>query len=365
MTDRKIKRVLLLLLRTGLWKTADACDICTLAPAQWLTLYRYAQKHTIEGLVFDGLCRLPAALRPPRELMLKWTVRVDQIERHNTRMAACIKAQQAIFHAQGIYPVLLKGHGVAACYDIPGHRISGDVDWYFEREKDYCRANELIRQHGIALSYTAGLSTEYLWQGIVVEHHKRMFDIHNPFSFPYLDRLQKQFHDTKVIREIQGNILTLPAPVLMMLQVNAHILKHLMSFGVGIRQLCDAARVYHSFQSAIDGQQLRQIYQRLGILNWIHLLHAVLIKYIGLLPQSLPFELPQDINAEWMMEEIWLSGNFGFYDVRYEADTRAAVTGRNQASHRISSNVRKYFQYAPMEAICFPLVQFISKFAAK
>lgn len=365
MTDTKIQAALLSLLRLGLWGEEKIDNIFPLSPRQWLELYSSAQRHTIEGIVFDSLQHLPADWMPPRDLLLKWTVKIDQIERHNKDMNTCIKEQLDLFHHQSIYPVLLKGLGVAACYDIPNHRVCGDVDWYFEQKEDYQKANRIIQQRSIDVSYTAGFSTEYMWRDIVVEHHRRMFDIHNPFCFTFLNRLQKQFYSQRLKREFQGNILLLPAPILMMLQVNVHILKHLLSFGVGIRQLCDSARVYHAYRLNIDGQELKQIYQRLGILKWIHLLHAVLVKFIGLSPQSLPFELPESVNADWMMNEIWMSGNFGFLDLRYKVNEDQSHTIRNQATRRVWSNLRRYFKFAPMEVISFPLVQLYSKFEEK
>jgi hypothetical protein len=365
MPDQETQKALFSLLRLGLWESAQNEAMPFLSDSQWADVYQAARMHTVEGIVFDGVQRMPENLLPPRELLLKWTVRVDQIERHNIQMAACIKSQLHWYQEAGIHPALLKGQGVAACYEIPAHRISGDIDWYFGGENDYRRANELIRTKGLDLSYDAGFSTAYKWQGIVVEHHKRMFDLHNPFCFSYLAQLQKKYHETQLKVAVQGNLLTLPAPILMMLQVNAHILKHLLAFGLGIRQLCDAARVYYAHRLSVNGQQLKEIYKKLGILEWIHLLHAVLVKYIGLQPEHLPFALPQHINADWMMEEIWRSGNFGYFDSRYNLKGAKAGTDKKHSGRRVSRNLIKYFKYAPMEVFSFPVLQFISKFAAK
>ena len=365
MIDKTIQNALLTLLRLGLWEKHNVETFSSLSEAQWGLLYRYAQEQTIEGIVFDGIQHLPTQHLPPRALLLKWTVRIDQIERHNKQMNTVIKEQLSFFSAQGIHPFLLKGQGVASCYPIPEHRISGDVDWYFEAKEEYHRANDLIKQKRIKLTYTAGFSTEYAWNGIVIEHHCRMFDLYNPFSIPYLNQLEKRFKDQSIPMDLQGNTLLLPAPILMMLQVNAHILKHLLSFGLGIRQLCDAAKVYQQYRAEIDGQQLKEMYRKLGILKWIHLLHAVLVKYISLPTQSLPFVLPKGIDADWMMEEIWLSGNFGFHDERFTDVNQNGKGIRDQAPRRVGANLRRYFKYAPMEAISFPLVHLYSKLVSK
>src|SRR5690606_9461839 len=186
---------------------------------------------------------------PPRDLMMKWTVRIDQIERHHKQMNACIGEQLVIFGKQGIEPMVLKGQGVAACYKVPEHRICGDVDWYFNSKDQYLAANSLFMDLGAEVSSMAGFSSEYTWRSIIVEHHQRMFDIHSPFATSYLKNLERDFYQQRVQLDVHGSTLLVPAPMLMILQVNAHILKHLLSFGLGIRQLCDSARLYYEFHN--------------------------------------------------------------------------------------------------------------------
>lgn len=352
MSNTRVRIALLSLLRLGLWGKREKPDVLSLSPEQWERLYDYASRHTIEGVVYDALQQLPIELLPPRGLMHKWIVRVDQIERHNKQMNVCIREQLDLFYSHGIEPMLLKGQGVATCYNIPEHRVCGDVDWYFGCKEQFFEANDLFRKMGAEVSHTAGFSSEYIWRGIVIEHHQRLFDIHNPFSYGFLVELETALRDQCLEQDIQGTRLSLPAPMLMMLQVNAHILKHLLSFGLGIRQLCDAARIYYIYGNRVDGQELMKVYKKLGILKWIHLLHAVLVKYIGLSAEYLPFKMINDVEVDWMMDDIWLSGNFGFYD-----------SARQQATRRIWSNMKKYVKYAPMETISFPLVHFYSKFA--
>jgi hypothetical protein len=362
MQDKKIQTALLALLRLGLWGKEEVTDALILSAPEWAALYAYAQRHTIEGIVFDSLQHLPDDVLPPRDLLLKWTVKIDQIERHNKQMNTCIREQLDFFNREGLFPVLLKGQGVASCYPIPNHRVCGDIDWYFENKKDYQKANELVWKGGIAVSYMAGFSTAYLWKGIVTEHHQRMFDIHNPFSFLLLKRLQIKFNEQQIQQQLEGHTLLLPAPMLMMIQVNVHILKHLLAFGIGVRQLCDAARVYHTFRLNVDGEELKQVYKKLGILKWVNLLHFVLVKYIGLRRESLPFVLSAEVDADWMMNEIWLSGNFGFFYPQLEMGLAQPDFSVSQPSRRVWSNLSRYFRFAPMEAMSFPLVQVYSKF---
>jgi len=81
-----------------------------------------------------------------------------------------------------------------------------------------------------------------------------------------------------------------------------------MTYGIGLRQFCDSARLYYSVSSQIDPVALERIYQKTGILKWIHLLHFLLVEYLGLPKESLQFNYPTDLDASWMLDEVWYSG---------------------------------------------------------
>lgn len=361
MQGKKIQSALLALLRQGLWGKNQREGVLSFSAEEWLSVYQSAKNHTVEGIVFDGIQGAAPEALPPLETLLKWTVRVDQIERRNQEMNAVISEQISLFNRAGLTPVLLKGQGLAACYPVPSHRVCGDVDWYFEGKPAYRKANALLLEKGISLSYSAGFSAEYAWRGVPTEHHARMFDIHNPLSFTYLNRLQREYRDQCVAQEWQGQTLLLPAPLLMTVQVNVHILKHLLSFGIGLRQLCDAAIVYRRFHGQIDGQELKAIYQRLGITRWVHALHAVLVSHLGLPRAYLPFEVPEETKGDWMLKEILETGNFGFFDARYPT----GGTRRAQSTRRVYANLKRYLPYAPLEVLSFPVVQTYSKWRKK
>ncbi len=364
MSNSKLHTALLSMLRLALWEGNKLEQFPSLSPKDWQELYCFAKHHTIEGIIYDSFQHLPEELVPPHHLLIKWSVRMEQIERHNKNVNLCIKEQREIFNKEGISPLLLKGQSIAACYPIPDHRIAGDIDWYFEGH-DYQKANELFKHRAEKIYKIEKFSIAYPWKGIVTEHHKHMFDLHNPLSFKFLETLRKKALENPFYSFVDGNLIVTLPPMLMILQVNAHILKHLLSFGIGIRHLCDAARVYDAFHSQINGEELRHIYSRLGIIDWIHLLHAVLIKFIGLPASSLPFELPHTTNADWMWENIWRAGNFGFFDTRFQNRIAQGANKRSQSARRVCSNLFAYLKFAPMEVLSFPLVQLYSKFAGR
>lgn len=349
-----LRNVFFELLRMGLWGKGELSIAESLSDEDWSVLYQYALNHTLEGILFDAFPLLTEAQLPPRALRMKWAVRADQIERHNIQMGQVTVAQFTDFVRLGAKPILLKGQGVAGCYPNPLHRISGDIDWYFE-DDGYDRVLKRLQEKNIPIDSALGFSLGYDWQGIHIEHHRRLFDIRSLFKLPYLKKLEKTYRIKQESVLIENQAITLLAPELQILQVNVHILKHLLSFGIGLRQICDAAVLYHAYRDKIDAAQLLSMYKKTGILKWVHVLHAILVKYLGLPKADLPFPYPDKLEADWMMDEVWYSGNFGFYDKRYTDGKASFVSVHPDGVRRLWRSMCLYYKYAPQEVVFFPI----------
>ncbi|WP_394676728.1 nucleotidyltransferase family protein [uncultured Sphingobacterium sp.] len=362
--DNQLKDVFFQLLRIGLWGDGRLLLKSPLSLENWHNIRKYSIIHTVEGIIYDSFEFLDENQLPPQSLRLKWAVRVDQIERHNAKMNAVIVERFSTFTQNGIKPILQKGQGVASYYRIPNHRTSGDIDWCFEKN-GYAKARNFLKEKHINFKDTPDFSLDYNWDSIHIEHHKRTFDFRNPLKKSYLNRLLEEYKERQEALLINDVPIRLLAYELQLLQVNIHILKHLITYGISLRQFCDSARLYYTVISQIDTHALQEIYKKTGLLKWIHLLHKLLVDYIGLPESAIPFPYPKDTEVDWMLDEVWHSGNFGFNDERFEKGKRSKFFHRPDSGRRLWQNFRRYVKYAPQEAIAFPIIQTYSKFLGK
>lgn len=360
--NKELQDIFFQLLQIGIWQNGTLRIIQPLQPKDWSAIYSFATIHTVEGIIYDSFSFLEECQLPPQSLRLQWAIRIDQIERHNTKMNTVLASQYFTFRKIGLHPILQKGQGVASCYLKPEHRVCGDIDWYFE-DKEYSKAREILKSKNHTFTDTAGFSLSYILNTIDIEHHKKLFDIRSPLKAGYLKNLQKKYKNQQqdyIIDDVQVKIL---APELQILQVTAHILKHMISFGIGFRQICDVARLYHNYKDVIDGQALFVMYKKAGILKWIHVLHHLLEKHIGLPKEYLPFNYPEDTKSDWMLTEIWHGGNFGYHDDRFSmGKVNNTVSVHPDGAKRLWGNFKRYFPYAPQEAFFFPIIHLYSKF---
>ena len=345
------------LLQAGLWNRDPDESCFPVSPETWERVFILARKQTVEGIVYDGIMRLPERYFPPKGLLLKWVVMIDSMEERNRRMNKSVCEIYEFFTKNDIMAFLMKGQGVAACYNNPLHRVCGDIDWCFPDKENFDRANRLIEENGIKIEKQAGFSSCYPWRGFLVEQHRHLLDISNPCLSNYLHRVQQQEFTRSIYLGANGRKIQLPSPILAHLSINTHILKHLLAFGISIRQLCDSARACYAYRNRIDAEALKAIYGKLGIYRWIQLLNNLLVNYLGMPEEYLPFPLTVQQNAGWMMKDMLQSGNFGFYGGPFSKETDKPQVKRKHVWLHLLVRFGRYVRYAPGEACWFPVMQ--------
>jgi len=358
MENNRIERAFFFLLKSGLWgENIWEADLFPLSAEEWSAVYARAVEQTVEGLLYDGLLLLAPENLPPRQMRQKWSVSVDRIERSNRLSNDIIAEQHIFFMTHGLCPILLKGQGVAVAYGAPQHRVCGDIDWYFDKRRHFDLAQLQLTKKGVP---TLGRgSPVYLWKGYETDLHDRLFDFHNPFSKNLLKQIRADFPDTTLT--IGGREIAVLAPQIQVVQITAHILKHSLSFGIGLRQFCDLAALYDKYGAKLDGKRLELLYSDLGVINWISAVHQLLVDYIGLPADKLPFASNTMDSGLSIIDEVWHGGNFGFTDTSYIKETEGPYIVRKNKTGMLLRRLTKYFSHAPKEALWFPFIHLLNK----
>ena len=101
-----------------------------------------------------------------------------------------------------------------------------------------------------------------------------------------------------------------PVPALNLLVLHSHVMKHAFGRGVGLRQMCDLARAYYSYDGMYEPEDLRRMYRKAGLATWTRMIHAFLADYLGLGKEFLPYQ-ETHADASAFLERVLLAGNFG------------------------------------------------------
>ena len=313
-----MKEALFILTCAGLYER-NLKKFPELSHQQWASVVSMAHRQTVTGILSRGVTHLPKDYPVPQEILLQLAAEADSIERRGRKVRQVADVLTARFEAEGLHPVIMKGPEAARFYPEPLLRESGDIDLYFTPAE----IDKALQVAGTVEKAPDG-SFHFVEDGINIDVHRHYFNLH-----------------TK-------HLPAVPSPEATLLMLSAHILKHCMGPGIGLRQLCDMAMAYKALK--VPPEQLRQCFREAGLERWNKLLFSFLNKY--LCAEALYDELP---DPQPLLNIILEGGNFGHY-----AATRGAAISKGPFRRKLDT-VRRYlkrlpfsFKYAPREV--FPAI---------
>lgn len=319
--------------------------------AEWQSLYQAAERQTVTGLLYEAVQLLPEEMLPPISLMMQLAVRAETIEQQNRRMNGVLRKLSSLMEELDAKAAIFKGQTLAANYRTPSLRECGDIDLYLLDPADEGRVRLALEERGMTVTRHPDGALSYRLGGIEVEHHSRLIDLHRPSLQRYVRELMDEEGFERVVIDGEETALLTPTPTLHLLLQNTHILKHAMGNGVGLRQLCDMARSYHQWHSMVDGDRLKEVYRRCGLLRWSRLLHTFLVRELGMPLEDLPYTEELLPHADTLKDIITEGGNFGQHTEHWQ---RTSSSPWLRKWHTLTSFLRHAtfsLRYAPSETV--------------
>lgn len=313
------------LVKVGLWGEASAnlnlnANDNLFEGVEWEKTYLLAQEQLVQGLVLAGIEH--SDIKPPKELLLQWIGEVQVIEQKNRSMNAFIADLIEKLQKNDVYAVLVKGQGIAQCYEKPLWRCSGDVDLFLS-ESNYERAKLLLQPMASHVD-DEGISAKHLGMtidGFVVELHGTLHGgLSSKVDKELDDVLNDTFHGGNVRSWNNNGVqIFLLGPENDVFYVFTHYLQHFYKEGVGLRQICDWCRLLYTYRDSLNYELLESRIKRAGLMSEWKAFGALAIEYLGFPKDSMPLidvrSKKEDVRwrkkADRIMEFILKSGNMG------------------------------------------------------
>lgn len=314
----------LALVRSGLYErplTADEQGLARQATvAQWAEVVTEARRQTVLGQIYQAVLLLPSDIRLPDPVIASLFSDALRAVRQHYRIATETTAITERFQEAGLSPVVMKGISVARFYPHPEFRALGDIDLYLPKQ-ELPQAQVLLED----ASRASDGSLHGRSNGIDIDLHDRYFDLHCA----------------------SRNLPEIGTPEATLLMLSAHILKHAIGPGVGMRQLCDMAMVCRGLAGSFDPVRLREVFRRTGTLRWNRLLFSFLAEKLEM-PD--PVFTGQHVSPAPLLQVVLEGGNFGhFAEARPEelaaGDRRRKLNTFRRFLRRLPFSLR----YAPRE----------------
>ena len=255
----------------------------------WNAIYVMAQEQGVLGLVVAGLESLREKsgknLTIPQALLLQMIGEVQMMEQRNRAMNQFIADLVGKMRAADIYTSLVKGQGVAQCYEKPLWRPSGDVDFLLSKE-DYLKAKSFL------LSLSSGNKHEERYsQHLGMSIGQWYVEIHGTLRTGLSARVDKEIDVAQDSVFIGGNVrpwqngeaqVSLPAPTEDVFLVFTHFIKHFYKEGMSLRQLCDWCRLLYTYRESLDYGQLELWIRKSGLMAEWKAFYNLVSTYLGM-----------------------------------------------------------------------------------
>ena len=308
--NTNISQTLFTLLRAGLFaEHNEKCSMNGLDAAGWDKLYMLAEEQGVTGLIAAGIDRLNAKV--PLEINLQFVGSALQTEQRNKEMNAFIADIVAKMREKGIYTLLVKGQGIAQCYEKPLWRPSGDVDFLLDIE-NYRKAIDFLRplssdsKREENYSSHLGLSIDPWY----VEVHGSL----RTGLSAKVDRVVDEVHeDTFKNHKVRvwnngGVDVLLPAPDEDVFFVFTHFIKHFYKEGMSLRQTCDWCRLLYTYKDSLNYGLLKSRIRKAGLVSEWKAFAVLAIEYLGMPAEVMPlFDVRckrDDLRAKKLIELI-------------------------------------------------------------
>lgn len=284
------------LLRAGLWPEAEK-QISLDDPVDWGEIYRQASEQSVLGLVLAGIDYLPIEQRPPKVELLQWIGEIQMLEQQNKEMNKFIDVLVSDMRNKGIYTLLVKGQGIAQCYERPLWRSCGDVD-LFLNDDNYEKAKKYM------IPLASDVSKEYVREkhlGMTID--SQVVELHGRLYSGISSRIDRELDDVYEDTFNGGNVrmwVCGETQIFLLVAENdvfyvfSHILQHFYKGGVGLRQICDWCRLLWTFREKLDVKKLETRLKRAKLMTAWKAFAAFAVVYLGMPVEAMPMYSPDE-----------------------------------------------------------------------
>lgn len=315
-------------------------------PKDWKLVFYMAKMQSLLGVLYEGVMRLPENQMPPEDILKKWSALKDEIARIHSVHETHVSELEGIMERLGLSGCILKGTGLSHLYPKPERRICGDIDLWVKGNRD--KVIEAFRSGGYPVhDIIYQESKADIFDDTVVEVHFHPCKMYNPFTNA---RMQRWFEKESPIND--GTPLTYPGARFNAVFCMAHMYRHYLEGGIGMRQMLDYYYVLRVLDPS-DKEYVMETLKRLGMKRFCGSVMAALQYNFGLEDEFLLCP-PDKIHGKTLVNDMVRMGNFGVMDERnYSSKGETPLKRFMRKNRRVFSNFKDY----PLEIIWSPFAR--------
>ena len=343
------------LLRAGLWE--QEVRLSQLEKIEYDKVLNIAEEQSVIGLIAAGLEHVVDVIIPS-EVIFQFVGQTLQLEKQNLAMNEFAASLIDKLRKEDVYAILVKGQGIAQCYERPLWRASGDVDLLLS-DSNYEKAKQVLipLAKDVETEYSHFKHQSMTIDNWVVELHGTLHSRLSNRVDRVVDEAQRDVFYGGSVRSWYngGTQVFLPAPDIDVIFVFTHILHHFFFEGIGLRQICDWCRLLWTYRNDIDKTLLEKRLRKMGLMTEWKAFAALAVEYLGMPAEAMPLYSPDkwwSRKADKICSDVLNVGNFGhkqrrdFSGMSYARLKFVSFWGR-------LSDILRHFSIFPKDSIVF------------
>lgn len=364
-----IQQAFLALVRGGLWE--KEVRLSQFGEVDYEEVMSLAEEQSVVGLVTAGLEHVKD-VKVPKEELLQFVGQSLQIEQRNEAMNAFIEDLYGRMQGGDMYSILMKGQGIAQCYERPLWRTSGDIDLLvngdnYDKTKKWFRTIGQVDEDENEFRKRVNMTVDS-WD---VELHGTMRGELGRRIERGIDEAQRDvFFGGNVRLWKNGNTTVfLPSADNDVIFIFTHILQHFFRGGIGLRQICDWCRLMWTYRAELDFGLLESRIRKAGIMSEWKAFGAFAVEYLGMPREAMPMfdsgsstseAAEQSVKihdsrfkrkAERILNYVMQVGNFGHNrDMSYKTERPFLVRMMISLKHRTSDFMKQVMVF-PVDSV--------------
>lgn len=337
----------------------------------WDEIYQLASEQSVLGQVLAGIDYLSNDQKPPKIMLLQWIGEIQMLEQQNQAMNKFIGELVEKMRKEGIYTLLVKGQGVAQCYERPLWRSCGDVDFLLSND-NYQKAKTFLC--GIA-EHIDEEDKEILHLGMTIDSW--VVELHGTMRTQISSQINRGIDVVQYDLFYGGNVRSwlndrtqvfLPGPNNDAILIFTHFLQHFFIGGVGLRQICDWCRLLWTYKDSLNYELLEKWLNGMGLMSEWKSFGTFAVEYLGMPCEAMPL---YDSSKKWkrkadrLLSFILKVGNMGHnHDYSFRKKYSGLVSYLITFFTRLVDSCRRFFIF-PLDSPKFFCHYVMNRFMAK
>lgn len=346
---RKIYEDFLQLLRSSLYNQ----NTTVLSSPDWEEIFKLASIHKVEPLIYESAYKTESFKEQDQNFIKHFKTTSMQIIYSQIQRSDRFLQLYRKFKQEEIKILVFKGIILRELYPIPDERISGDEDLLIEK-KDLKKAIKILEENDMerALSDEEEADVYHYFCkkiGLHLELHTTLFGEKSTTNRKMEEIFATVFQDIDTISISNVDVHTFSLDK-HFLYIICHAIKHFVSCGTGIRQICDISMYINKHHEIINWDYIWKEIADLGYDTLLVNLLQIAIDYLGLDENKIIYPKNKNryyINTKDLLEDIMDGGVYG-------ASTQARLNAANmsldalnkESKSKIKSNLAAIFPKA-------------------